>query len=136
VFDLVRESASLQLAETERDPDSLIEQLDFSISSLPFHIDRQFLDRPSELRLIGDVQALLQAWLEGHDLSESSAKAIVARFPRYFTYALHQEWRRNAKAYGPLLEVLDTPFAKASDREGMDRIFCNAPTPHRGRCLR
>ncbi len=50
-------------------------------------------------------------------MSEPSAKAIVARFPSYFTYALHQEWRRNAKAYGPLLEALDTPFAKASDRE-------------------
>jgi uncharacterized protein YjbI with pentapeptide repeats len=117
VFDLVRESASLQLAETERDPDALIEQLDFSVSTRPFHIDRQFLDRPSELRLVGDVQVLLQAWLQGHGVSEPSAKAIVARFPTYFTYALHQEWRRNAKSYRPLLEALDTPFVKASERE-------------------
>ena len=116
MFDLVAESASPQLAETEQDADALIEQLDFSISTRPFHIDRQFLDRPSELRLVGDAQALLQAWLQGHGVSEASAKAIVARFPSYFTYALHQEWRRNAKSYGPLLEALDTPFAKASDR--------------------
>ncbi len=60
MFDLVAESASPQLAETERDADALIEQLDFSISTRPFHIDRQFLDRPSELRLVGDAQALLQ----------------------------------------------------------------------------
>src|ERR1700730_8989506 len=76
MFDLVGESASLQLAETERDPHGLIDQLDFSISTRPFHIDRQFLDRPSELRLVGDVQSLLRAWLEGHLVDE------VARFVR------------------------------------------------------
>jgi NACHT domain len=86
-------------------------------ASRPFHFDRQFLDRPSELRLVRDVQSLLQSWLEGLGVSARSAKAIVERFPSYFTYALHQEWRRNAKSYGPLLEALDTPFAKASDRE-------------------
>jgi hypothetical protein len=59
MFDLVGDSAS-QLADTEKDSDALIEQLDFSISTRPFQIDRQFLDRPSELRLVGDVQPLLR----------------------------------------------------------------------------
>ena len=116
-FDLVGESASLQLAESDADTGALIEQLDFSISTRPFHFDRHFLDRPSELHLVKDIQALLQAWLEGIGVNQASAKAIVERFPSYFTYALHQEWRRNAKAYAPLLAALETPFAKASDRE-------------------
>ena len=33
----------------------------------------------------------------------------------------------NAKSYGPLLEALDNPFAKASDQEWAWQIFCNAP---------
>jgi hypothetical protein len=32
-------------------------------------------------------------------------------------YALNEEWRGNAKSYGPLVEALDTPFAKATERE-------------------
>ena len=117
VFDLVGESARERLAEHEVDHDALIEQLDFSISSRPFHIDRRFLDRPSELRLVGDVQALLLTWLEKLGVNEPSAKAIVERLPSYFLYELHREWRRNAKSYRPLLDAMDTPFAKASDRE-------------------
>ncbi|HPR90738.1 MAG TPA: hypothetical protein PLD93_04830, partial [Synergistaceae bacterium] len=37
--------------------------------------------------------------------------------PSYFVYALNQEWRKNAKSYRPIVEALDTPFAKAGDRE-------------------
>src|SRR5437870_13783006 len=60
LFDLVGESASQSLAETKRDEGSLIEQLDFSISSRQISIDRRFLDRPSDLPLLDDVQTLLQ----------------------------------------------------------------------------
>jgi uncharacterized protein YjbI with pentapeptide repeats len=116
-FDLVGESASLQSPDTKVDADALIEQLDFSISTRPFHFDRHFLDRPSELHLVKDVQVLLQGWLEEIGINQPSAKAIAERFPTYFTYALHEEWRRNAKGYAPLLTALDTPFAKATDRE-------------------
>jgi hypothetical protein len=116
-FDLMGESVNLLSDKTERDSDALLEHLDFSISTRAFHIDRQFLDRPSTLPLVADIQPLIQAWLEGHDASVPSAKAVAARFPSYFTFALHQEWRRNAKSYAALKEALDTPFAKASERE-------------------
>jgi hypothetical protein len=116
-FDLVGESVSLLSEKTERDSDALLEHLDFSVSTRPLHIDRHFLDRPSTLRLVEDIQPLIQAWLEGHDVSAPSAKAVAARFPTYFTFALHQEWRRNSKSYATLKEALDTPFAKATERE-------------------
>lgn len=117
VFDLIGDSASQIVSDTSSEADSLLEQLDFSISSRPFRIDHRFLDRPSELRLVGDVQYLVQTWLEGLGVSTPSASAIAGRFPSYFTYALHKEWRRNAKSYRSILEALETPFAKASDRE-------------------
>jgi hypothetical protein len=60
LFELVGESASQRLADTKKDADALIEQLDFSISLRDTHIDRRFLDRPSELPVIADVQTLLQ----------------------------------------------------------------------------
>jgi len=117
LFDLVGESASQSLAETKKDEDSLIERLNFSIASSDVQIDHKFLDRPSDLPLVHDIQTLLQQWLEGHDISQPTAKAIAERFPSYFVYALNQEWRRNAKSYAPLLGAMDTPFTKAGERE-------------------
>ena len=59
----------------------------------------------------------MNQWLEIHGLSPSSAQTIVERLPTYFVYALNQEWRQNAKTYQPLLQVIDTPFTKAGERE-------------------
>jgi len=117
LFDLVGESASQQLVDAEKDSDALVDQLDLSISTGKVHIDHKFFDRPAELPLIKEIQPLLQKWLEGIGVTEPAAKAIVDRLPSYFVYALNQEWRKNAKSYRPIVEALDTPFTKASDRE-------------------
>lgn len=117
LFDLVGESAGQQLTEAKADTDALVEQLNFSISARDVQIDRKFLDRPAELPLVEELQSLLQQWLEGVGVGKPTAGAIVDRLPSYFVYALNQEWRRNAKSYRPLVEALDTPFAKAGDRE-------------------
>jgi hypothetical protein len=114
---LLGESASQLLADAKKDSNTLIEQLDFSISIREVHIDHKFLDRPAELPLVEDIQSILQKWLEGLGVSKPAAKAIVNRLPSYFVYALNQEWRRNAKSYRPLVGALDTPFTKAGDRE-------------------
>ena len=116
LFDLVGESASQSLAETKKDEELLIEQLDVSISSNNAQIDHKFLDRPSEIHIIHDVQKFLRKWLEDHDIGAPTAKAIADRFPSYFVYAL-KKWRSNAKSYAPLLEAMGTPFTKAGERE-------------------
>ncbi|NLZ04923.1 MAG: pentapeptide repeat-containing protein [Phycisphaerae bacterium] len=117
LFDLIGESAGGQLTKPETDTDTLLEQLDFSICAEDVQIDQKFLDRPTELPLIKNLQSLLRQWLEGLGVAEPAAAAIVDRLPSYFLYALNEEWRRNAKSYRPLLEALDTPFARAGERE-------------------
>jgi uncharacterized protein YjbI with pentapeptide repeats len=117
LFDLIGESAAQHLAEPKAEFNALVEQLNFSISARDLEIDRRFLDRPAELPLIEELQSLLQQWLQGLGVGKPTADAIVHRLPSYFVYALNQEWRRNAKSYRPLVEALDTPFAKAGDRE-------------------
>ena len=121
LLELVRESSSQQLIDEKKDPVTVLEQLDFSSSAGEVFIDRKFLDRPSELPFLKDIQSLLQKWLESLYVSNPSAKlsakAIADRLPSYFVYALNQEWRKNAKTYFPIIEALDTPFAKAGDRE-------------------
>jgi uncharacterized protein YjbI with pentapeptide repeats len=117
LFNLVGESAIPQLAAFENESDALIQRLDSSIPNLEIRIDSSFLDRPADLSLIGDVQTILQKWLEELELTEVAAKAIVDRLPSYFVYELNQEWRQNAKSYRPLIEALNTPFVKAGERE-------------------
>jgi hypothetical protein len=117
IFELVGENASQQLIDNKKASDVLVDQLDFSISAGEVYIDRKLLDRPAELPLLKEIQSILLKWLEGLDMSNPSAKAIVDRLPSYFVYALNQEWRKNAKSYRPIIEALDTPFVKAGDRE-------------------
>lgn len=117
LFELAGENASLQLIDNNKASDDLIDRLDFSMSSGEVYIDHKFLDQPAELSLLKEVQSLLQKWLEGLDVSNSNAKAIADRLPSYFVYSLNQEWRKNAKSYGPIIEALDTPFSRAGDRE-------------------
>ena len=121
LLELVDESSSQQLIDEKKDPDAILEQFDFSSSASEVFIDRKFLDRPADLPFLKDVQSLLQKWLEELYLSKPSAKpsaeAIADRLPSYFVHALNQEWIKNAKIYRPIIEALDTPFAKAGDRE-------------------
>ena len=117
IFELVGENASQQLIDNKKSSDALVDQLDFSISAGEVYIDHKFLDRPADLPLLKEIQSLLQKWLEGLGVSNPSANAIIDRLPSYFIYALNQEWRQNAKSYRPIIEALDTPFAKAGDRE-------------------
>lgn len=117
LFDLVGESASQSLADVKADEAAFVEQLDFSISFREVRIDKEFLDRPTDLPLVHDLQNLLARWLEQHGIAKVTAKAISDRFSTYFVYSLNEEWRKNVKCYGPLLESIDTPFSKAGDRE-------------------
>jgi len=67
--------------------------------------------------LVQELQQFLRFWLEGNGIPPSNATGISERLPTYFVYALNEEWRGNAKSYRPLAEALETPFAKATDRE-------------------
>jgi hypothetical protein len=117
VFELVGDSAS-QFSETAAaDADVLVDRLDLSIEAEDMSIDQKFLDRPGDLPIVESFKGLLFGWLKGLRIEESAADAIACRLPSYFVYALNQEWRRNSKSYGPLLEALSTPFTKAGDRE-------------------
>jgi uncharacterized protein YjbI with pentapeptide repeats len=113
-FELLDNSAS-QLSDTAAtDADALVDSLDLSIDT---SIDPKFLDRPGDLPILDSFKTLLSAWLKELGIDGPAADAIADRLPTYFVYALNQEWRRNSKAYGPLLEALNTPFSKAGDRE-------------------
>ena len=117
VFELVGDSASQLSDMVAVDADALVDSLDLSIEAKEMSVDRKFLDRPGDLAIVDSFKTLLSEWLKRLGIEESAAEAIAGRLPTYFVYALNQEWRRNSKSYGPLLEALNTPFTKAGDRE-------------------
>src|ERR1700752_57008 len=117
VFELVGDSASQLSDKTAADADELVDSLDLSIEAKDMSVDQKFLDRPGDLPIVDSFKTLLSDWLKRLGVEEPAADATAGRLPTYFVYALNQEWRRNSKSYGPLLEALNTPFTKAGDRE-------------------
>jgi uncharacterized protein YjbI with pentapeptide repeats len=117
VFELVGDSASHLSDKATPDAAALVDSLDLTIEAKDMSVDQKFLDRPGDLVIVDSFKTLLSDWLKQLGIEESAADAIAGRLPTYFVYALNQEWRRNSKSYGPLLESLNTPFTKAGDRE-------------------
>jgi hypothetical protein len=99
--------------------DSVVE----TIASYEITIDQDFFDRPLELPLVAGLQELLRKWLQLLAVPEHIATTVVERLPSYFLYSLNEEWRTGRKTYQPILDSLDTPFAKASDREWAWRAY-------------
>jgi uncharacterized protein YjbI with pentapeptide repeats len=114
VFQLLQDSASQLSDITAAHAEELVDSLDLEID---INVDQKFLDRPGDLPAIDSFKILLLDWLKRLGIEEPAANAIGDRLPTYFVYALNQEWRRNSKLYGPLLEALNTPFTTAGDRE-------------------
>ena len=104
VFELLGDSASQLSEKTAADADALVDSLDLSIEAKDVSIDQKFLDRPGDLPIVDSFKTLLSDWLKRLGIEESAAVAMAGRLPTYFVYALNQEWRRNSKSYGPLLE--------------------------------
>lgn len=117
LFDLVGESASSSLKPIATNEESLLDNWNATLALETLRIDEKFLDRPSDIPIIRELENFLRQWLEVHGMPKPAAKAIAERFPSYFTYALNQEWRQNGKSYAPLLQALHTPFTKAGERE-------------------
>ena len=115
-FSLIGDSADHISTSSVNEPE-IGQQFELTFVENEIPIDRKFLDRPADLAILPITQNILHKWLVLRGVSEAAAMAISQRLPSYFVYALNEEWRLNAKSYLPLKEALDTPFARASDRE-------------------
>ncbi len=106
-----------QLGDLAEDPDSLMNQLDWSLEKKQFAIDETFFKRPRALSVLEDIKTVFSQWLERFGLTEAQSQAITDRLPSYFVFALNDQWRHRSEEYIPLKEAFDTPFTKASETE-------------------
>lgn len=125
LFELVGESASLHLVDVKKTAADLEVALEVVPSAAEIQIDRRFFDRPGDLPLLADSATLLSQWLALAGVGSHVSAAIAERLPAYFVFALNQEWRSNAAQYAPLLEAVETPFAKAGERELAWRAYAS-----------
>ena len=105
------------MTDVKQSASQLASALDAVPSMNEVQIDRNFFDRPGDLPLLNDTADFLRRWLSLVGVGTHAAAAIAERLPAYFVYALNEEWRRNAAQYKPLLKAVETPFAKAGERE-------------------
>ena len=133
LFLLVQQALKLALADLLRDseshlPPTLDQHTGDFVTTLQQHftqicISRDFFEHPQNLPLLQTIQQALVAWLVAHDTEAAVAETLAARLPGYFPFALHREWRKHGERYAPIKAALDTPFAKASEREQAWRTY-------------
>jgi energy-coupling factor transporter ATP-binding protein EcfA2 len=95
----------------------LCEQVDWALEKSELSLDSNFFNTPKDIPILEVVKESYYHWLQTYGLSVIDAKVIAERLPRYFVFALHQQWRLHPQNYAPLKEQLETPFTKASERE-------------------
>lgn len=125
VLALVQEASDvfLQLKITEKQAEKVTDGIDTAFEDVAVVIDRDFFERPGEMRVVQWVQKALTQWLLGMGLKTSKSEGLSARLPSYFTFAVQEEWRKHAGTYEPLRESHDSPFAKAGEREELWNLY-------------
>jgi hypothetical protein len=97
--------------------EALSEQIGGQLETLDLTIDAKFFQAPKRLPLVMAMQGPFVQWLEAFVANPAEAKAIGARLPSYFVFALHEEWRKRPKDYDCLKTEVVSPFTQATERE-------------------
>jgi uncharacterized protein YjbI with pentapeptide repeats len=117
LFDVIGESSLRTVHDNSVAGKSLEKTLHEIMQIGEVELDRRFFDRPTSLPILPIVQSTLRKWLISSGLRDAAAENITNRLPSHFQAAVMEEWRRNSKRYQAVLLALDSPFAKAGDRE-------------------
>ena len=107
----------LDLDITEEAAERVAERIGAAMEGTPVELNRDFFARPGDMPVVQWVQTTLANWLQALGLGANKAEGLAARLPSYFTFAVQEEWRKNATISQPLRASLDTPFTRAGERE-------------------
>ena len=88
-----------------------------AIAESEFSIDERFLEHPRTLPVVGQLERLVEQWLDHARLEGHVAQTIAARLPARFVFMLHRECIEHRAEYGPLFESLRSEFSVAWQRE-------------------
>ena len=105
--------------DLKQEPDFtlLCEQLDHALKSIDLSLTPDFFKHPKRLPIVEQVQTPFRQWLRTYGLSVEQAQSLSDRLPRYFVFALNEQWRVHPTDYAPLQSALGGPFESANARE-------------------
>ena len=95
----------------------LCQQLDHALESSELSLTPKFFSRPKQLPVVEEVKTPFRQWLQTYGLSPQQAQSLADRLPRYFVFALNEQWRANPTDYVLLQQSLGGPFEVANERE-------------------
>ncbi|MBT9318057.1 pentapeptide repeat-containing protein [Leptothoe spongobia TAU-MAC 1115] len=95
----------------------LCEQLDLTIEKKNLPLDSDFFKNPKKIPVVEDAKNCYLLWLQSHGLQRAIAEVLANRLPRYFVFALVQQWMTNSHEYALLHDAIASPFATANERE-------------------
>ena len=101
----------------EPDFNLLCEQLDYALQNTELSLTPNFFNQPKQLPIVAQVQQPFRQWLCTYGLLAEQAQSLSDRLPRYFVFALNDQWRNHPTDYAPLKDALSGPFESANDRE-------------------
>ena len=125
VIALVHEASDvfLTLDISEEKAEQIANRIDAAMENASVVIDHDFFARPGEMPVVQWVQKTVTQWLLAVGLKASKAEGLSARLPSYFTFAVQEDWRKHRDMYQPLRDSLDSPFAKAGEREEQWNLY-------------
>lgn len=95
----------------------LCEQLDLALERSELLLTPSFFIKPKDLPIVEQVKKPFSQWLQTYGLSQEQAQSLSDRLPRYFIFALNEQWRVHSADYALLQEALSGPFESANNRE-------------------
>ncbi|MCE7990943.1 MAG: hypothetical protein HEP71_03145 [Roseivirga sp.] len=124
IVTLVSETGRGFLKE-EIETSNLDKDLNKFLEKQEYFINRTFLKDPESLKLLEDIQPVLDEFLEIFGFNGAERKNLLERLGRYFLASLIAEWRTNVQYYAVLKSVLETPFDEAEQRASEWHVYGN-----------
>lgn len=87
-----------------------------TFSDITVIINSDFLRAPDRSDVVSKYIPILSQWLIDIGAAPYAAESISSRFPSYFVYALHKEWKSRRSDYEAIFDVVNGPFHGALER--------------------
>lgn len=116
MVELTRESKA-SLNTTNPALKLLCDQLDYALQTSDLSLTPDFFNRPKQLPIVDQVKEPYRLWLCSNGLGPEQAVSLTERLPRYFVFALNEQWRAHPADYAPLQTSLSGPFETVTERE-------------------
>ncbi|QIF03935.1 pentapeptide repeat-containing protein [Roseimicrobium sp. ORNL1] len=115
--ELVEESMIHLPEEVPPKVEDIAGQLDREVEKTELEIGKDFFRQPGTLPFLKPCGEWFCQLLVASGCEDAVGRSLTARLPKYFVYALNQEWRVNHEKYAVILQASETPFTKAGVRE-------------------